>query len=115
MSSSGCATGSTSLGIPTTGLSRAVPGLCLSLGEGSGPNGEGQVPVQGSTRDGVVRPAFLLHLSWVGSLGHSSERGCVVCDVLGSDQECPKFTLHSISRSNYDRSPAATRHSGLPP
>lgn len=34
--------------------------------------------------------------------------------ILGSDQECPKRAVFSISRSNYDRSPAATRQSRLP-
>lgn len=50
MYSSGCATGSTGVGAPGPGLpNRVAPGLCLSLARGSGP--EGQVPVQGSTRD----------------------------------------------------------------
>lgn len=39
-----------------------------------------------------------LHLSWVGGLGCSLS-GAV---TLGSDQERPKLSLHSISRGNYE-------------
>lgn len=39
-----------------------------------------------------------LHLSWVGGVGCSLS-GAV---TLGSDQERPKLSLHSISRGNYE-------------
>lgn len=90
MYSSGWATGQHQFGLSNNppATHGAVPGSCLSLGQGSEPN---LTPAQRSTRDGVVRAAFLLHLSWQELNTSSSRRGCVVCDYPGSNEECPIF------------------------
>lgn len=110
MYSSGCATGSTGAGAPVPGLPRVVPGLCLSLARGSGP--EGQAPVQGSTRDSQTSLPTPPELGRAQDAVPSRAVRCV--SILGPNRECPELALHSVTRSNYDRSPAATRHSCLP-
>lgn len=72
MYSSGHATGSTSLGIPMTGLpTERCRDHARPLEKVLGGTVRGQVPVQGSTRDGGARPACPPHLSraeqWMSS------------------------------------------------
>lgn len=61
---------------------RAVPGLCLSLGKGSGPNMRGRSPFKGAPGMQSDQPSRSPP-SWVGGLGHSSEQGCAVWDYPG--------------------------------
>jgi len=64
MYSSGCATGSTSLGIPTGLPTERCLDYACPLEKVLGLTVRGRSLFnQGSTRDGVVRPAFPLHLS----------------------------------------------------